>query len=226
MDSSALQPAQNDSRNRPGLLSLNRDALKRFAPSNIFSPSRPHPSTPAAAYQPVPLSGPNPYSPVQQSISIMSSSVSHSRSPSITDQEKQESTPAQRRRRRLPKFIVIGFVVVALLAVLFFCVAAFALRVHSQATSIIDLTYGRYQGTSLNNNVTQWLGMRYAAAPVGDLRFADPQKPTNFDGVVIANKVGNLFRSPSIHIPFSFAKLTISIAGTWMPRSRAQSGIG
>ncbi|KAF4967008.1 hypothetical protein FSARC_5380 [Fusarium sarcochroum] len=42
---------------------------------------------------------------------------------------------------------------------------------------VVGLAYGKYKGKDLGNGVTQWLGMRYAAPPVGDLRFMPPQDP-------------------------------------------------
>ncbi|KAF4120899.1 Carboxylesterase type B [Geosmithia morbida] len=41
----------------------------------------------------------------------------------------------------------------------------------------VDLGYSTYIGTALSNGLTQWLGIRYAAAPLGDLRFEPPQDP-------------------------------------------------
>ncbi|OTA92173.1 hypothetical protein M434DRAFT_12573 [Hypoxylon sp. CO27-5] len=41
----------------------------------------------------------------------------------------------------------------------------------------VDLVCNKYTGYSTPNGITQWLGMRYAASPVGDLRFAPPQDP-------------------------------------------------
>ena len=59
-----------------------------------------------------------------------------------------------------------------------------------QAVSpIVQLSYGSYQGTPLSNGLTQWLGMRYAAAPVGNLRFAAPQNPPGHEGIEPANSV-------------------------------------
>ncbi|KAK8113582.1 triacylglycerol [Apiospora sp. TS-2023a] len=42
---------------------------------------------------------------------------------------------------------------------------------------LVDLKYTKLQGTPLGNGATQWLGVRYAAPPVGDLRFAAPIDP-------------------------------------------------
>jgi carboxylesterase type B len=41
---------------------------------------------------------------------------------------------------------------------------------------VVDLGYASYRGQSFSG-ISQWLGMRFAAAPVGDLRFAAPQDP-------------------------------------------------
>ncbi|KAF7334309.1 COesterase domain-containing protein [Mycena sanguinolenta] len=50
---------------------------------------------------------------------------------------------------------------------------------------IVDLGYAQYQGAvNTANNITHFLGVRYAAAPLGDLRFRAPQPPVNMSGVV------------------------------------------
>ena len=56
---------------------------------------------------------------------------------------------------------------------------------------VVNLDYASYQGTSLPNGITRWLGMRYAAAPVGNLRFAAPQDPLRIDGVQPAHRVSS-----------------------------------
>ncbi|KAI0179737.1 alpha/beta-hydrolase [Hypoxylon sp. FL1284] len=38
----------------------------------------------------------------------------------------------------------------------------------------VDLGCNKYHGVAASNNVTQWLGLRYAAPPVGNLRFMPP----------------------------------------------------
>ena len=47
----------------------------------------------------------------------------------------------------------------------------------SQRPSTISLDYATYQGMPLNNGVDQYLGMRFAKAPLGNLRFRAPQDP-------------------------------------------------
>lgn len=42
---------------------------------------------------------------------------------------------------------------------------------------IVNLGYAKYRGTRLPSGVDQFLGMRYAKAPLGDLRFRAPQDP-------------------------------------------------
>ncbi|KAI1758885.1 alpha/beta-hydrolase [Hypoxylon sp. FL1150] len=41
----------------------------------------------------------------------------------------------------------------------------------------VDLSCNKYVGVATSIDVTQWLGMRYAAAPVGNLRFEPPDDP-------------------------------------------------
>ncbi|KAL1634830.1 hypothetical protein SLS58_010513 [Diplodia intermedia] len=42
---------------------------------------------------------------------------------------------------------------------------------------LVKLSYASYRGTPLGCGVTQWMGLPYAAPPVGDLRFAAPRDP-------------------------------------------------
>ncbi|KAF7375448.1 COesterase domain-containing protein [Mycena sanguinolenta] len=54
----------------------------------------------------------------------------------------------------------------------------------AQTSPIVDLGYAQYQGAvNPANNITHFLGIRYAAAPLGDLRFRAPQPPVNMAGV-------------------------------------------
>lgn len=55
----------------------------------------------------------------------------------------------------------------------------------------VGLDYATYVGTAQTGGtgVTQWLGIRYAAPPVGDLRFARPQDPPVVNATQPANAV-------------------------------------
>ncbi|KAJ6582727.1 Alpha/Beta hydrolase protein [Mycena vulgaris] len=62
----------------------------------------------------------------------------------------------------------------------------------AQTAPIVDLGYAQYQGTvNTANNITNFLGIRYAAAPLGDLRFRAPQPPANATGVQLATAQPN-----------------------------------
>lgn len=55
----------------------------------------------------------------------------------------------------------------------------------------VDLGYAIYEGVVQPSEViTQWLGMRFAAPPLGNLRFRAPQDPiVNRSSVQLANQV-------------------------------------
>ncbi|KAJ7681346.1 Alpha/Beta hydrolase protein [Mycena rosella] len=54
----------------------------------------------------------------------------------------------------------------------------------AHTSPIIDLGYAQYQGSvDASTNVTSFLGIRYAAAPIGDLRFRAPQAPPIVAGI-------------------------------------------
>lgn len=55
---------------------------------------------------------------------------------------------------------------------------------------VVHLNYTAYRGTTLANGVTQWVGIRFAAPPLGDLRFRGPQDPLSQEGVVDADAFG------------------------------------
>ncbi|KAG9685882.1 alpha/beta-hydrolase, partial [Aureobasidium melanogenum] len=57
---------------------------------------------------------------------------------------------------------------------------------------LVDVCYSKYEGVSLANGVTQWLGVRYAAPPVGNLRFAAPADPIENKTTILANQFGNI----------------------------------
>ena len=68
----------------------------------------------------------------------------------------------------------------------------------STAEPLVDLGYSRYLGTALPNGISQWLGIRYAAPPLGELRFRAPMDPPVNDTVQVADQVGS--RASTIHM--------------------------
>ncbi|KAJ7848812.1 alpha beta-hydrolase [Mycena olivaceomarginata] len=59
--------------------------------------------------------------------------------------------------------------------------------VRAQGTPIVDLGYAQYQGAvNADNNIAHFFGIRFAAPPIGDLRFRAPQPPANISGVQLA----------------------------------------
>lgn len=55
----------------------------------------------------------------------------------------------------------------------------------------VKLDYATYVGKTLSNGVDQFLGMRYAAPPVGDLRWRAPVPPEP-QGVQTAQEVNTI----------------------------------
>ena len=64
-----------------------------------------------------------------------------------------------------------------------------ALSYESLGQPIVDLGYSQYQGKTLSSGVNQYLGMRFAAPPVGDLRFRAPSEPLKTTGLQNATAV-------------------------------------
>ncbi|KAE8443854.1 hypothetical protein EG329_001263 [Mollisiaceae sp. DMI_Dod_QoI] len=83
--------------------------------------------------------------------------------------------------RRILLWICGIFILVAMLTVGLVVGLVFGLRHAKAHTSKINLTvdlgYSQYQGSDGASGVSNWLGIRYAAPPVGDLRFKAPQDP-------------------------------------------------
>jgi hypothetical protein len=67
----------------------------------------------------------------------------------------------------------------------------------------VDLGYSVYEGVVGNKSVSHWWGIRFAAPPVGDLRFRAPQEPVSTPGKVVkADAVSYAFmntESPTAH---------------------------
>jgi Carboxylesterase family len=92
--------------------------------------------------------------------------------------------------------ILIIMFVPAIVLGLFFRLSKTAAAFNVSLT--VDLGYAKYQGAYAASGVSQWFGIRYAAPPVGDLRFRAPADPVPNDVVQVADKVCLQFSGPSL----------------------------
>ena len=58
---------------------------------------------------------------------------------------------------------------------------------------VVDLGYAKYQGNINTRGVSEFLGLRFAAPPTGNLRWRKPQDPPHVDGIQDATKVSLSF---------------------------------
>jgi hypothetical protein len=73
-------------------------------------------------------------------------------------------------------YILFSIVMFSLLSIITLSLVL-TLAVHATPTIDVDLNYTQYEGSKLPSGINQWLGMRYAAPPLGQLRFTAPQDP-------------------------------------------------
>ena len=58
--------------------------------------------------------------------------------------------------------------------------------------TLVDVGYTEYLGIALTNGISQWLGMRFASPPTGNLRFRNPIDPPVNKTVQIADEVRSM----------------------------------
>lgn len=61
----------------------------------------------------------------------------------------------------------------------------------TQLEGIVDLGYSKYQGTVLEAGVNQYIGIRFAAPPLGNLRWRAPIDPYPTSGIQNATAVSS-----------------------------------
>jgi len=75
---------------------------------------------------------------------------------------------------------------------------------------VVDLGYSKYQGITLGSGVNQYLGIRYAAPPLGDLRFRAPAEPLMTNGIQNAIAV-RISSSPLLVLPLTMSSFNLSV---------------
>ncbi|KAE8444024.1 hypothetical protein EG329_001153 [Mollisiaceae sp. DMI_Dod_QoI] len=93
----------------------------------------------------------------------------------------------------------------------------------SRNEPVIDLGYSQYQGTTLDAGVNQYLGMRFAAAPVGNLRFRAPIDPLPTVGVQNATNFQPICLGISTKLPSSTQAEDCLFINVWGP-AKATAG--
>ncbi len=80
--------------------------------------------------------------------------------------------------------------------ILLFCVAALCLAACEEKYPVLSIEGGKVQGIATETpGVTVFKGIPYAAPPVGDLRWKEPQPVVPWDGI----KVMDTFGAPAWH---------------------------
>lgn len=72
------------------------------------------------------------------------------------------------------------------------------IRGRKDTSTLVDLGYTEYEGVQLAAGVNQYLGLRYAAPPLGDLRFRAPADPPRNGTIQDAFEVRKLLFSVRI----------------------------
>lgn len=85
----------------------------------------------------------------------------------------------------------------------------------------VQLSYATYQGVA-DGNVSHWLGMRYAAPPVGSLRFAEPQPVPPMQGVQNASQHGAICLGLDSGTPAGYSEDCLFI-DVWAPTAANRS---
>lgn len=106
-------------------------------------------------------------------------------------QQPWKNAKAKSSLRRLrPIYLLIIAIILIIISIL---LGVLLSRAHSSSSHIdVDLGYSKYRGVSKSNGISQWLGMRYAAPPLGDLRFRAAEDPLNTTALQLATTVSNM----------------------------------
>lgn len=73
-------------------------------------------------------------------------------------------------------------------------------------------------GTTVSGGVNRFLGMRYAAAPVGDLRWRAPVSPPTLSTVQSANAFGPICLGISVSLPNTAESEDCLFVNVWAPQ--------
>ncbi|KAH6660075.1 carboxylesterase [Truncatella angustata] len=87
----------------------------------------------------------------------------------------------------------------------------------NQSAARVNLGYAQYQGTVLENGVAQYLGLRYAKSPTGNLRWRAPVEPGQVAGDQAADNLGQFCLGTGVGLPIAFQDEDCLFANIWAP---------
>ncbi|KAK4142146.1 lipase 1 [Dichotomopilus funicola] len=90
-------------------------------------------------------------------------------------------------------------------------------------TATVDLNYTTYEGLQLSNGVNAFWGMRYAAPPLGELRWRAPREPVMVEGVQSAKTIPPLCLGINRGYPSSGESEDCLFVNVWAPSNATQT---
>ncbi|KAJ9157221.1 Carboxylic ester hydrolase [Pleurostoma richardsiae] len=86
----------------------------------------------------------------------------------------------------------------------------------------VSLGYATYTGTRLSNHLVRFRGMRYAAPPLGDLRWRAPADPPDNQGLLSAEEFGPICLGTSMGYPADGEDEDCLFINVWAPANATE----
>lgn len=97
------------------------------------------------------------------------------------------------------------------------CIVLTSLTCGQPKPPVVDLNYTRYEGLRVGHKVNAFLGMRYAAAPLGDLRWRAPVEPPLTEGIQKADQLPPICFGINMGYPSGGFSEDCLFANVWTP---------
>ncbi|KAK2610626.1 hypothetical protein N8I77_004041 [Diaporthe amygdali] len=137
-------------------------------------------------------------------------------------QKQPKQQPGQGKRPWWRRRIAIwSFVIAAVLLVAFVVLLVLGLLGYLKPGQDpqVNLGYTTYVGTNLDGGINRFLGMRYAAPPVGDLRWRAPAAPPTSTSPQSAKSFGPICLGISVSSSVSYENEDCLFVNVWAPQN-------
>lgn len=159
--------------------------------------------------EPWPLPGPGPLA------GSIDDDGDHARHQQLDSGHGQGKRPWWRRRVATWSLVVAAVLLVAFVVLLVLGLLGY---LKPGQDPQVNLGYATYVGTNLDGGINRFLGMRYAAPPVGDLRWRAPVAPPTATSPQSAKGFGPICLGISVAYPISFEDEDCLYVNVWAPR--------